>query len=249
VYFTGVGTEGSGVFKVVLASGSKSELFSGEPLATPVGIGISDDGATLYLADPAAENGAEDAGQIFVLSTNGGSPTALAGGSGKAPRGIDVRGNTLYFTGKGGVYSLPTAGGQATTLAQGAPLVDPVGLAANAAGEVFVLDSAAAGGPTLFKIAGGAVTALIEGLSVGFPAGIALSLDEKTVLVSALDPATGKDIVWLVDVATNQLSSFSDTIGQFTEAAGLHRAKNKELFAWADSKANGTGTVFVLQKK
>lgn len=249
VYFTGAGAEGNGVFKVVLASGTKSEVFVGEPFAAPVGIAISDDGTTLFLADPAAESGAEDAGQIFSLSTSGGIPAALAGGSGKVPRGLDVRGNKIYFSGKGGVYSLPTSGGQATTLAEGAPLVDPVGIAANAAGEVFVLDSAAAGGATLFKVAGGAVTVLVEGLGVGFPAGIALSLDEKAVLVSAVDPATGKDVVWVVDVTTGKLTPFSDTIGQFTEAAGLHRAKNKELFAWADSKANGTGTVFVLQKK
>lgn len=252
VYFTAVGAEGNGVFKVVLADGAKSELFSGEPLATPVSIAISDDGNTLFLADPAAEGAAEERGRLFSMPASGGPPTALSGADGKAPRGLDVRGDKVYFSGasqgKAGVYTIPTAGGQATALAEGAPLVDPIGLTANAGGEVFVLDAAAAGGPTLFKIAGGQVTALAEGLQVGFPAGVALTLDEKTVMVSALDPNTGKDLVWLVDASSGQLSSFNDTIGQFTEAAGLHRAKNKELFAWADSKANKTGTVFVLQK-
>ena len=40
---------------------------------------------------------------------------------------------------------------------------------------------------------------------------------------------------------------FTDTIGGFSESAGLHRAKTLNVYAWADSRANGTGTVYVLR--
>ena len=37
------------------------------------------------------------------------------------------------------------------------------------------------------------------------------------------------------------------TMEQFAESAGLHRAHDAEVYAWADSEANGTGTVYVLR--
>ena len=52
------------------------------------------------------------------LPVGGGTPSALPGGEGKAPRGLTVGGDKLYFSGrsggKAGVYSLPLAGGKAT---------------------------------------------------------------------------------------------------------------------------------------
>jgi len=41
---------------------------------------------------------------------------------------------------------------------------------------------------------------------------------------------------------------YIDVIGGFNESAGLHRAKGSDKFAWADSRAGGTGTVYVLSK-
>jgi hypothetical protein len=39
----------------------------------------------------------------------------------------------------------------------------------------------------------------------------------------------------------------TDPIGAFHESAGLHRAHDVDVFAWADSRANDTGTVYVLE--
>jgi hypothetical protein len=86
----------------------------------------------------------------------------------------------------------------------------------------------------------------MEGLMVGFPAGIALAQDDSAVLLSALDPATRTDSVVRIDIATKEQKGMSDGINTYEEAAGLHRAANAEVYAWADSSADGSGTVYVL---
>jgi hypothetical protein len=46
----------------------------------------------------------------------------------------------------------------------------------------------------------------------------------------------------------NQLGdTVQKVIGGFRESAGLHRARNAGVFAWADGRANKTGTVYVLK--
>jgi hypothetical protein len=81
---------------------------------------------------------------------------------------------------------------------------------------------------------------------VGFPAGIALSQDDSAILVSALDPATRTDQVVRIDLVSKQQATVNMGIGTFEEAAGLHRAANAEVYAWCDSTAEGSGTIFVL---
>jgi hypothetical protein len=45
-----------------------------------------------------------------------------------------------------------------------------------------------------------------------------------------------------------QVSTFNQSISSFAEPAGLHRAHGADIYAWADSRANGSGTVFALSK-
>ena len=87
----------------------------------------------------------------------------------------------------------------------------------------------------------------MDGLSVGHPAGIALVNDESAVIVSALDSASGTDRVYRIALADHTVTQLSTTISGFYESAGLHRARNAEVFAWADSHANKHGTVYVLK--
>jgi hypothetical protein len=88
---------------------------------------------------------------------------------------------------------------------------------------------------------------VIDGLFVGHPAGIALSNDEKTIFVSGFDPTKGTDVVFTVDAVSRAVGQFTDAIAELSESAGLHRARNTDVFAWADGHANGTGTVYVLR--
>lgn len=245
------------------STSAPTKLAGGAPLSGPFGIDVSIDGNTLVLSDPSATLDAENPlrGELFTLASSGGTPAPVSGASGYAPRGVvTVKENNvelIYFSGKDkitrlpGVFKVPLAGGEVTAVAQEAPFVDPSGLAVAADGTVYVLDVAdpESASARLLKISGGVVTTMLSDLAVGYPAGVALSQDEKTVLVSALDPATRTDAVLRVPVAGGDVQSVSTDIDAFQEPAGLHRARNVDTFIWADSRANGGGTVYVINKR
>jgi len=262
IYFTAVSrTAGPAVFKVGADGTGLTQLFAGDPLVSPFGISISDDGKTLVIADSGAESDTEERGALFTMGVGGGTPTMLSGTPGTFPRGVEVRGDSVYFTGTSGlapkvvgaVYKMPLAGGTPTALASGAPLREPAGIAVTKTGDVYVLDAAAASTrhASVFKIAGGAPTELARDIVVGFPSGLALSADDSAVVVSALDDALGTDAVYTIPVAGGDMKVLGDnvqqTIGGFAESSGLHRARNTGVFAWADGRANKTGTVYVLK--
>jgi sugar lactone lactonase YvrE len=254
IYFTALGANGAGVFKVGAGGGAITELFSGAPLVSPFSIAISTDGTKLFVADFGAETTAGDAGVIFSLPVGGGTPSDIAAADGMLPRGLEVSGDTLYFTGTTtngsvGVFKMSDAGGAVSPLATGAPFQSPSGVAIASSGDVYVVDTATAGSARsrVVKVtAEGTASVYLDNLSVGYPAGIVLNKAESTLLVSALDPTKGTDAVLAIDVASQAVTEFSAGIDLFVEPAGLHRAKSTDIFAWADSAANKTGTVYVI---
>lgn len=263
IYFTAIAkAEGApAVYKVGADGTGLTKMFVGDPLVSPFGISITDDGKTLVIADTGAESDTEERGALFTMSVAGGGPAALAGTQGTSPRGVDVRGDSIYYSGTAGVgaktvgavYKMPVAGGTATALASGAPLNQPAGVAVTKTGDVYVLDAAAASTrhASVFKIAGSTPTEVARDITVGFPSGLALSADESQVVVSALDDSLGTDAVYTVPVAGGDRKVLGDAvqqmIGKFGESSGLHRARNTGVFAWADARANKTGTVYVLK--
>jgi sugar lactone lactonase YvrE len=258
VFFTAIAADGTGgIFTAPASGGAATRLDSGSVLTSPCSIAITPDGQRLYVADAAADDDTTDKhGTIFVLSAQGGTPTAVAGVQGVDPRGLVVAAQTLFFTrgasgGDPGVYSIDLAGGQAKPIATGAPFADPSGIAVARAGDIYVADSIASVSnlASVIRVSGGGATRLVDDLGVGFPAGIALVEDESALLVSGLDPAAGTDLVYRIDLgATPKTTSFDQTISAFGEPAGLHRAAGADIYAWADSLANSTGTVYVLSK-
>jgi hypothetical protein len=89
-------------------------------------------------------------------------------------------------------------------------------------------------------------------MQFGYPAGLALMHDDSTLLASGMDPAAQSNILYQIAVATKAVVNNTAVVGQFSEAAGLHRAHGVDVFAWADTKASpmgltGTGTVFVIK--
>lgn len=257
VYFTALTVDGTpAVFKVAAAGGPVTALVTGDPLVSPFGISISDDGQTLFIADASADATAdgEDSGAIYTLPVSGGKPTALAGTAGMHPRGVQVDGEFVYFTGfqngKPGAFKAALGGGAVTQLGTSDAFADPSGLAVTKTGSVLVMDSSPGGavGSALIKIdPAGQVSVVKDGLAVGHPAGVAILSDDSAALVSGLD-SSGNDVVYKVDLGSGEMKSFNDVIGGFNESAGLHRAKGSDKFAWADSKAGGSGTVYVLAK-
>jgi len=258
IYFTGVGTNGPSVFKV--AAGGAADpvdiVTPPTPFAGPFGIAISSDGKTLYVADPAASV-ASDTGAIYSLGIAGGTPTILGGTEGYVPRGLEVNGTDIYFSGNDkadgapGLFKIPASGGAVTVVAKGAPFNDPSGVAVTKSGDAYVLDTVAAASrlALVIKVSGTTASTFVSDLGVGYPGGIALSQDESAILVSGIDPLKGTDAVYRIVIsASPTIATFTTGIDKYGDSAGLHRAKNADIYAWADGLAGGNGTVFVLSK-
>jgi sugar lactone lactonase YvrE len=269
VFYTALGlTEDDastpGVFSVDAKGGKIEALALGGAITAPVGISISPDSKLLFVADSAwraDDDRSAGTGAIVTLESNGGMPAALPGTQGYVPRGLVVaevaKKPWLYFSGvdpksgAAGVFRTPLSGGAVERIASGEPFVDPAGLAVTKDGDVYVLDALAShdgnGQASLVRVRNGKAERLMEGLGAGFPAGVATTADDKTVLVSGLDPRSRRDRVFLIDTTTAELSEIQKPFSDFSAPAGLHRAHDKNTFAWADSEANGSGTVYVLE--
>lgn len=273
IYFTASDPAvGAGVYKTTAEGGASTPVYVGDPFIGPFGIAINSAGTQLFIADPASESGmadADDSGQIFVVSPSGGDPTTLMGTQGLRPRALEVfndgQADIVYFSGRDlagvpGVFKIAAGGGSATPVVTGDPFVDPSGIVLAANGDIYVADAVALGTnkATIFKITKGqsVATELLAGIAVGYPVGISLLMDDSMLLVSGLNPDTLTDAVVTVDLATMTMGMYTgdaDTdISKYEEPAGLHRAKNKNVFAWADSKAKQdpgaatAGTVFAI---
>ena len=268
VYFTADGANGLGVYKAP-ANGSAptpvavypTAIDPNNPFAAPFGITVSTDGKTIYVADPAA--GASDRGAIYAVPTAGGAPTLVSGTDGFAPRGLDVIVvgglDTLYFSGTeakvgglSGIFSVPAIGGNVATVSVGGVLHDPSGLTVAKDGAVYLVDTIASGSSSaqiLVIPQGGSPKVLIDDMRVGYPAGIAITTDDKTLYVSGFNPQELTDRLLVVDIAAAKTTeSFKTELGAFTESGGLHRAKVGDIFALVDSSAGPKGgKVFVIK--
>lgn len=262
IYFVAIGTHGPGVFRVPAAANSPAvEVAAGHPFVAPTGIAISSDGLSLYVADPQAWSEDGHSGQIFVVPANGGTPVPLPGAAGTKPRNLDVVNENgrevIYYSGReprqhqAAIFRLPaTSNSAARILAQGAPFVEPDGIAVTRTGVVYVADRASTGPlrGNVFKIKGRSITPITSAIKLGNPAGIALTLDESTLLVSSLQ-RNGHDQVLLVNLRTLRTQSFTDVVGENeNDAGGLHRARYTNDFSWASltSGTTGQGTVYVV---
>jgi hypothetical protein len=259
VYYTALADDGdgnrvAGLFKVPAAGGSVEAVASGEPLSAPVGITVSLDGKTIFVADPGATTG----GAVLTVPASGGAVAPLDGTEGFRPQGVTlskVKGKPmLFFTGSDpssgdpGLFSVDPSGGTVVAVASGTPFAEPGGVTVTASGDAYVADAATTGGfAGIIAVSDGKPSVFVERIGVGFPAGITTTRDESKLVVSGLDPATRTDVVYFVDVGSGELSALTDTVGAFHDPAGLHRAHDTDVFAWADSRANDTGTVYVLR--
>jgi hypothetical protein len=260
VYAVGLDKDGNAVISQAKMDGSLTSkaLWTGAPLVSPLNITTSTDGKTLFITDPGAEDPSENPGRIFTIPADGGGIDIVTGADGYRPRGLEILSvdgkDVIFFAGtspngENGVFKVPADNsGPATAVAIGAPFNDPSGVVVSANGDVYACDTAqdADGLGSVIAVKGGTATTLKTGVRAGFPCGIALTADESTLMVSALDPLEQTDTVIMIDLATNEATYFSDGINTFVESAGLHRAKQGgNTFAWADSLANG-GRVFRL---
>src|SRR6185436_2547808 len=161
------------------SGGDVTTLASGEPLAAPVGVSTSLDGATIFVADPGAGAG----GAILTVPSGGGAAAPLGGTEGYRPQGLtiaEIKGKEmLYFTGidpssgDAGLFSVSPSGGTAVATATGSPFAEPGGVTVLANGDAYVADAAASSGfAGVIAVKKGKASVFVERIGVGFPAGI-----------------------------------------------------------------------------
>jgi DNA-binding beta-propeller fold protein YncE len=170
IYFIANSARGMGVFKTSINGGTVVSLTVGAPFTQPLGVDISTDGQTIFVADssvPAQSRFRRPQlakGMLFRIPVGGGTPVAVAGTECTAPRGLTLTQENgvemIYFTGidphddQPAVMKIPAAGGTLTVIDKGAPLVLPTGIAVSKEGTIYISDQARAtqGTDNVFRI-------------------------------------------------------------------------------------------------
>ncbi len=216
------------------------ELASGDPLGTPIGLVLSCDGKTLYVADLGG-----DAGAVLAIATSGGTPRDLGATSIERPGGLAMGPDckNLYVTGRTedgapALFRMSIAGGPASVVWMGAPLVAPTGLHVDSAGVAWVMDHLAAGAHgegVLFAIPsdGSAATEVISNLRMGTPGGVSLTAGGGTAVMPTRDD-DGRAQLTSVDIASGEMAQLAAP--DLIDPAGLRTARSAGVFAVVDSE-------------
>lgn len=256
VFFTALDAVGTpGVYKT--STGGAASLVGTSPLLQiPSGIAINSSGGTLYVADPEAETIPQVHGAVFTLPTGGGGAEVLSGTAGKSVSGVTVARlagvDVVYFTGRepdgrGAVYSIPPAGGTATPIFVGTPLVQPSGVAVATDGTVYVTDRRSDSGQlATYALKGNTATFLRGGFRGGFPAGVALSTDGVGLLVGSQASGVSASAIHRIDLADTSETDFTTGLTAGNDPAGLHRALSAEVYALVDQGVGAAGGVYLL---
>ena len=262
VYFTGVDMYGNtGAFWTPVGNGIQTvtQASAGNVLVAPIGVAISSDDGTLYIADPGAVDSAGgDDGVIWSIALPNAIPKVVAGSGGIYARGLTVAkggsGDTLVFTGvngsgQPGLFTLTAGGGTAMTIAAGAPFDDPSGVTVDSNGDYFVFDVTAGGShrADVIKVAGNTPSVVLKDLFVGYPAGITTSETAGSIVLSGLAAASGPDTITVVSSTGQSAPLVSSGLSSLNNAGGLHRAANANVYAFVDSAGDGTDAVYVIR--
>lgn len=228
-------------------SGGDVCLFDEETLCTALvaasGLALSADDGTMVMATGEGVKRVSTSALIDALegAAAAPSPEIIVGSDGVDVTAVTVDGTDVVFAGTEGgqasLWRLPLAGGAPEVLV--ADVADEVtGVVVGSDGVVWATGPAGDGTGGLFAI-DGAATLVVSGIILGDPAGVALTPDDGSVMVSSLSDA-GTAQVTLVDIATAETSIFDDTIRANHAAGGLHRAAGDPYtYAWADSGDDG----------
>jgi DNA-binding beta-propeller fold protein YncE len=243
-YFAGWDTAlAPALFSVASKPGATPvELASGDPLDAPIGLVMSCDGKTLYVADL----GGSDTGSVLAADAASGALTDLGASNLVRPGGLAMGPDckTLYVTGltadtyTPALFSLPLTGGAAKVVWMGAPLVAPTGVHVDDEGVAWVMDHLAAGAAgegVLFAIPsdGSAATEVVSNLRMGTPGGVSLTAGGGTAVMPTLD-ATGHAQLTSVHIATGEMEQLPTP--DLIDPAGLRTARQAGVFAVVDSE-------------
>lgn len=223
-------------------SAQASWLAKGDPLDVPLGLVMSCDGATVYVADAGGEDGA-----ILQVPAAGGGATQLAASGIVRPGGLAMGPDckTLYATGRTtdgtpALFTIPVGGGSASVVRMGAPLTSPTGLHVDTDGVAWVMDHLAQGKDgegVLFAIPsdGSRADVVGSGLAMGTPGGVSLTAGGGTAVIPTRD-ADGKGQLTSIDIATGTIQQLAAP--EITDPAGLRTARDAGMFAVVDSEGD-----------
>lgn len=229
--------------------GGVSTLYDGAEFLAPADLDRRGD--ELIVADRAAAGGQ---GALLAISLSSHEvEEVLARGYRPASVTVDAEGD-IYLSGtdprtrEPGVFRVSGEDGEIETIYSGQPLIDPSGIALMADGRVLVADSSLEGSSRggVFVLNEGKADLFATGFAAGFPAGIALTTDESTLVVSGVGQ-DGHDRLFVFDLVTGARSVVE---AEFTSAqsssGGLHRKLDSNTFIWSSGTFNG-GTVYRLE--
>lgn len=230
------------IFKTSSEPGSAAEILAtGDPMQAPIGLVMSCDGATLYIADMGGDDGA-----VFSTPTDGGAITDLGVTGIIRPSGMamDADCKTMHLTGRTddarpALFSLSIDGGAASLVYGGDPLVSPSGLHIDTDGVSWVMDHLAAGANgegVLWAIPkdGSTVTEVASDLRMGTPGGVSLTAGGGTAVIPTRDHEGAAQLT-TVNIKTGELLQLAAPDMQ--DPAGLRTARKAGVFAVVDSEA------------
>lgn len=240
IYFVAHGEEDAGVFKVSAEGGEATPVIVGAPFSGPTDLVLNTDNRRIFVADAAAGG----SGRIFSLDVSGSIMTEVHGTVGTAPVALDVIQGAgtdhIYFCGTdatGGqkaVFEIPAAGAEEPTVRyKGAPLVSPTGIVSGSDGTLYIADSS-----TVYRLKDSTLSEIASDIDMGTPAGIALTPDERSVVVSSRSRSNGTAQLEIIDLQTGSRSVFNKEIGVNSNPGGLHAARDVNgatgVYSWAD---------------
>ncbi len=234
------------VFRTSAAPGSTAEVLAvSAPLEVPIGLVLSCDGATLFVADMGGEGGA-----ILALPTSGGAVSDLGATGLVRPAGLAMGPDckTLFITARTedarpALFSMSIDGGTASPVYAGDPLVSPTGLHVDTDGVAWVMDHLAhgsAGEGVLFAIPkdGSTATEIASDLRMGTPGGVSLTAGGGTAVMPTRN-ADGAAQLTTVNVLTGETKQVEAP--DMIDPAGLRTARKAGVFVVVDSEA---GAIF-----
>lgn len=248
-----------GIFSTSSKPGSTAEeVASSGALDLPIGLVLSCDGSTLYIADLGTGDGTNgepvaEAGALLAMPVGGGAVSNLNVSNLVRPSGLAMGPDceTLYVTGRASdgtpaLMKVPTAGGVASIIWEGAPLVAPTGLHVDDQGVAWVMDHLAIGANgegVLYQIPtdGTAANEVASNLHMGTPGGVSLTAGGGTAVMATIG-AAGQAELTTIDLASMEVGHVAAP--DLKEPAGLRTAREAGVFAVVDTEA---GAIYRAQ--
>jgi hypothetical protein len=267
IYFTAYNAmREPGVFRAAVPAmgmpmAAPTQVVAGMGLSFPVGITLSNDDSTIYVADQTADRGSGDmvqegVGAIFAIPAAGGAPMQVNVGTELVtPAAITITadGMDLLITGQRrtdmgfqrALFRVSRMGGTATVVTTN--LVDPSGVSQSPMGGIICHDTRRGGenSATAVSVTGMAAMEVAGSLEAGYPAGLSYGLDSASILLSGADPSNGGGLLTFVSSSGRPMAPMALSTGMVSPL-GLHRARSLNAWAVADEGAGNNGQIFMV---